>query len=106
MRKIITDEDVQRRIDFLRKMAGSDDLHAMIKVHMQHTVEWNYWFEKTREIIERLFVLWLLLFSAVAMSMCFYFWAATTLSPVWVGVTGACFFAVWILSSWWLSRRD
>lgn len=88
MRKIVTDEDVQRNIDHMRKRAGSDDLHEMVRAYLQNNVDWNYWYERTLAVVTNVICVFIAAALALSGAQGFYFWLASTLPPLWVGVAG------------------
>lgn len=88
MRKRVTDEDVQKTIDYMRKRAGSDDLHAMIRAYKQDHVDEHYWYDKTYTLVSNVVFVLLMVVLALSGALGFYFWIASVLPPLWVGVVG------------------
>lgn len=89
MKGEVTDKDVQKRIDYMREKAGSDDMHAMVRAWMEHHCDGYYWYGRVKELVGKTIFLFLLTALAALSAMCFYFYIATTLPPLVSGLVGA-----------------
>ena len=102
MRQQISDEEVQKRIDFMRKQAGSDDIHAMVRAYMQHHVDGFDHYKRVNELLGRMALVVFVLFIAFSASFCFSLWIAFSFEPIVVGtVSGICWclFAILVFVS-------
>lgn len=86
MRRQVSDKEVQERIDLMRKQAGSDDIHAMIRAYLQHHVDGFDHYKKVNEMLGRMSFTIFSVFVAFLSAFCLSFWIALSFEPV---VSGA-----------------
>lgn len=102
MRSEITDEDVDERIEEMRRLSKSDDLRDMVRAWLSVHPDGRKYYELTLELIESAVVFWLFVFCAFVAASCLFFFFAATFSPVvmsyiaTVASTLAVVFGLWL----------
>lgn len=94
-RNTVTDEDVEKAIERMRKRAGSNDLHNMIKAHMQERVDAFYWYGKIRDILFQPILLILFVLTGFTAALCFFYFVIVTMPPVYASI--ACAIALVVM---------
>lgn len=84
----VTDEEVQNHIEYLKKMAGSDNLHDMLKKDLQHRANAFYWYGRIRKLVFWPVFVYAVIAAGLISALCFYFFVVSTLPAVYSALIG------------------
>lgn len=103
--KTITDIDVERHIKMLQKMAGSNDLKAMIRADLRYCDSAYAWHKRTREMFRRLGIWYVTAAAGVAGGLGLHYWMAMSYGPMAAGCAAVVGLPLFICGFLWLCNH-